>query len=95
MKKKVKNMCYDEWIFQEIIDGEYEGSLEEVKEHIANCVTCKRKFEELQKTEILISKKLEAGFTTSEMRKIDVEYKLFKFYKKEKGRKYMNSKAKN
>lgn len=87
-------MCYDEGIFQEIIDGEYEGNLEEVKEHIANCEKCKRKFEELQKAEIFISGKLEAGFRTSEMRKIDVEYQLFKFYKEEKGRKYMNSKVK-
>ena len=86
-------MCYDKEIFQQIIDGEYEGNIEEVKEHIANCEKCKRNFEELQKTEIFINEKLNAGFKAPEMRKIDVEYQLFKFYKKERGRKNMNSKV--
>lgn len=86
-------MCYDEGIFQQIIDGEYEGDLEEVKEHIANCEMCKSKFEELQSTEVFVSEKLNKEFRECEIRKIDVEYQLFKFYKKEKGRKNMNKKV--
>jgi hypothetical protein len=86
-------MCYDEGVFQQIIDGEYEGNVDKVKEHIANCEKCKRKFEELQSSEIFVSEKLNEEFKISEMRKIDLEYQLFKFYKKKKGRRNMNSKA--
>lgn len=87
-------MCYDKEIFQQIIDGEYEGNVEKVKEHIKNCEMCKRNFEEVQETEVFVSGKLNSGIRITEMRKIDTEYQLFKFYKKEKGREKMNSKAK-
>ncbi|WP_297421970.1 hypothetical protein [Clostridium sp.] len=86
-------MCYDEGIFQQIIDGEYEGNIEKVKDHIANCEECKRKFEELQSTEIFMNEKLNKEFRIAETRKIDLEYQLLKFYKKEKGRSNMNPKV--
>lgn len=86
-------MCYDDGIFQEIIDEEYEGNLKEVYEHIENCGKCKRRFEELQREELFISEKLDASFRIPKMRKIDLEYQLFKFYKREKGRNKMNSKV--
>lgn len=86
-------MCYDEGIFQQIIDGEYEGDIKKVEEHIANCEKCKRKFEELKSTEIFINEKLNKEFRITEMRKMDLEYQLFEFYKKGKGRRNMNPKV--
>lgn len=86
-------MCYDEGIFQEIIDGEYEGNIDEVNEHLKNCEKCKRKFMEVQSSEIAIKQKLHEPLKIAEMRKIDIEYELFKFYKKEKGSKSMNLKV--
>lgn len=54
-------MCYDDHIFQEIIDGEYSGDTNEVMNHINQCDDCKKRYESMKAQESFVAGALNLG----------------------------------
>jgi len=56
-------MCYDEGVFQELIDGEYEGDGQAVFEHLKTCETCRRMYQTLLEQETYVREALSTGLS--------------------------------
>ncbi|MCT4618387.1 MAG: DUF4367 domain-containing protein [Marinisporobacter sp.] len=65
-------MCYEIEVFQQIIDGTYEGDIDEVFSHIETCPYCKERFDTLKKEEKLVEGIFNKGLVMPSCRPIHV-----------------------
>jgi len=53
--------CYEDLVLQQVLDGSYDGDLQEVMAHIELCPICKRNFEQMKRDEDFISGAISEG----------------------------------
>lgn len=53
--------CYDDAVLQQVLDGSYDGDLQEIFEHMELCPACKKSFEQMKSDDAFISSSLSEG----------------------------------
>lgn len=59
-------MCYDEGTLQELLDGEYQGDVLEIRRHLNTCPECMERYEMLKSQDLLVKNALHLGYEETE-----------------------------